>query len=195
MANKRKGLSKTMRFEVFKRDGFKCQYCGQSPPVIILEVDHIVPVASGGNDDQSNLLTSCLDCNRGKGCRGLEQVPISLKISIEEQKIRAKQVAAYNVFLMEIRSGELKTIEELGLYWNNQFRDEQNKFVFGVTRTASIRTFLKNLPQAQIFEAMDIAFERYFPRASGGVWDDDRTFRYFCGVCWNMIRGTERIPK
>ena len=46
--NKRKSITKSVRFEVFKRDGFKCQYCGASAPDVILEVDHIVPVAEGG---------------------------------------------------------------------------------------------------------------------------------------------------
>ena len=41
---KRKNLSKSVRFEVFKRDSFKCQYCGKSAPDVVLEVDHIIPV-------------------------------------------------------------------------------------------------------------------------------------------------------
>jgi 5-methylcytosine-specific restriction endonuclease McrA len=45
---KRKGLSQTIRFEVFKRDAFKCQYCGKSAPEVTLEVDHIIPVSKGG---------------------------------------------------------------------------------------------------------------------------------------------------
>ena len=43
-----------------------CQYCGQSAPDVVLEVDHIVPVAEGGDNDIMNLITSCRDCNRGK---------------------------------------------------------------------------------------------------------------------------------
>lgn len=68
MAN-RKPLSKKMRFEVFKRDKFTCQYCGRMSPDVILEVYHIKPVAEGGTNDLINLVTSCRDCNRGKGKR------------------------------------------------------------------------------------------------------------------------------
>ncbi len=71
MKNKRKGLSKKLRFEVFKRDGFTCQYCGRSAPDVILEVDHIKSVKNGGDNDIMNLITSCFDCNRGKGKRKL----------------------------------------------------------------------------------------------------------------------------
>ena len=44
MATKRKGLSKKIRFEVFKRDRFTCQYCGSQAPQAILVVDHVRPI-------------------------------------------------------------------------------------------------------------------------------------------------------
>jgi len=62
----RKPLSKKIRFEVFKRDSFTCQYCGSKAPDVILEIDHIKPVAKGGKNEIINLVTSCFDCNRGK---------------------------------------------------------------------------------------------------------------------------------
>lgn len=65
--NERIAISKKVRFEVFKRDGFKCQYCGRSAPDVILHVDHINPVSNGGNNDIMNLVTSCSECNLGKG--------------------------------------------------------------------------------------------------------------------------------
>lgn len=64
-------ISKGARFEIFKRDGFTCQYCGRKPPDVILEVDHIHPRALGGDDDEMNLVTSCFDCNRGKSAKEL----------------------------------------------------------------------------------------------------------------------------
>lgn len=74
MPTARKSLSKTLRFEIFKRDGFTCQYCGQRPPDIVLEVDHIQPRAHGGTNDEINLITSCADCNRGKSDRHLGDI-------------------------------------------------------------------------------------------------------------------------
>lgn len=64
--NPRISLSKSKRFDVFARDGFTCQYCGQRPPDIVLEVDHIIAVGNGGTNEDLNLITSCYDCNRGK---------------------------------------------------------------------------------------------------------------------------------
>ena len=54
----RKPIPKKLRFEVFKRDRFTCQYCGRMSPDVILEVDHIKPVAEGGEDEILNLITS-----------------------------------------------------------------------------------------------------------------------------------------
>lgn len=68
----RKPISKKLRFEVFKRDGFACQYCGKKAPEVILHVDHVNPVSKGGKNDILNLITSCSDCNLGKGPRELD---------------------------------------------------------------------------------------------------------------------------
>lgn len=59
-------ISKPLRFEVFRRDSFTCQYCGAKPPDTVLEVDHVHPRSLGGPDALSNLKTACWNCNRGK---------------------------------------------------------------------------------------------------------------------------------
>ncbi len=69
--SKRKSLSKRTRFEVFKRDKFTCQYCGRKSPDVILNCDHVLAVAAGGKNGLLNLITSCEDCNNGKGARHL----------------------------------------------------------------------------------------------------------------------------
>ena len=60
--NKRKGISKKTRFEIFKRDKFTCQFCGQIAPNVILEIDHLKPVVKGGDNNLLNLITSCFSC-------------------------------------------------------------------------------------------------------------------------------------
>lgn len=64
-------ISKTVRFEVFKRDEFTCRYCGRSTPDVTLHVDHVLARSRGGTDDVENLVTSCLECNLGKSARPL----------------------------------------------------------------------------------------------------------------------------
>jgi len=55
-----------LRWQVLKRDNFTCQYCGQQAPNVKLEVDHVLAVEDGGDDNPENLVTSCFACNRGK---------------------------------------------------------------------------------------------------------------------------------
>lgn len=59
-------ISRRLRFEVLRRDNHTCRYCGATAPDSPLTVDHVVPVALGGSDDPSNLITACQDCNNGK---------------------------------------------------------------------------------------------------------------------------------
>lgn len=67
----RQSIRKSVRFEVFKRDSFTCQYCGQKSPDVVLEIDHITPVADGGDNDILNLVTACKACNAGKSDKAL----------------------------------------------------------------------------------------------------------------------------
>lgn len=64
--NARKSIGLTLRFAILKRDGYRCRLCGRAAPDVTLEVDHTVAVANGGTSDESNLMTLCFDCNRGK---------------------------------------------------------------------------------------------------------------------------------
>ncbi len=59
-------LSPKLRYNVLRRDGFTCQYCGRTGQERELEIDHLVPVSKGGTNDIGNLQTACKECNRGK---------------------------------------------------------------------------------------------------------------------------------
>ena len=89
--SKRKTISKKLRFEVFKRDSFTCQYCGKSAPDVVLEVDHINPVSKGGDNDLLNLITSCRDCNRGKSDRELSDDSMVTKQQKELEELQEKR--------------------------------------------------------------------------------------------------------
>jgi HNH endonuclease len=60
-------LSPKKRFNVLKRFNFQCFYCGRRPPEVELQVDHQLPLAVGGEDDDTNLVAACWECNIGKG--------------------------------------------------------------------------------------------------------------------------------
>jgi hypothetical protein len=65
------------RAVIFRRDQFRCAYCGQTSyeDNIKLSVDHIVPRQRGGGDAVSNLITSCMGCNTSKSAIVLPNIP------------------------------------------------------------------------------------------------------------------------
>ena len=68
---RRKAMTPTKRFDILVRDGFRCVYCGAMGAEAILEVDHVYPHIAGGPCEESNLVTACFLCNRGKAARTL----------------------------------------------------------------------------------------------------------------------------
>lgn len=67
IAYERALVTDSMRYDILKRDGFRCQICGASQKDgVTLHVDHIVPVSKGGRSVPSNLRTLCERCNKGK---------------------------------------------------------------------------------------------------------------------------------
>jgi len=63
---RREPISKKLRLLILERDNYRCRICGKFARDVVLEVDHIVPVAKGGTTSLNNLQTLCIDCNRGK---------------------------------------------------------------------------------------------------------------------------------
>ncbi len=57
------------RFNVFLRDRFACQYCGDASPAHDLTFDHVIPRSRGGNTNWTNVVAACTGCNLRKGHR------------------------------------------------------------------------------------------------------------------------------
>lgn len=58
-----------LRFNIYKRDRYRCLICGRSPATTIdieLHIDHVVPFSQGGKTRLDNLRTLCNECNIGK---------------------------------------------------------------------------------------------------------------------------------
>lgn len=180
MATKRKTISKKTCFEVFKRDGFACQYCGAHPPEVILEVDHIVPVAEGGADEFDNYITACFPCNRGKGTVSLDRIPQSLADKAAEVAEREEQILGYNDVMRAARIRIDEDVESVNLVYE--------RFVPGYelsdSSRVSVRMFVEKLGVFPVIDAMELAGERW-------AHCNSKVFRYFCGICWNRIREQE----
>jgi 5-methylcytosine-specific restriction endonuclease McrA len=68
----RDAIPPRMRFRVLQRDAFRCTYCGRTArDGAVLHLDHLVPVAAGGQTTEDNLVTACDTCNVGKSDLGV----------------------------------------------------------------------------------------------------------------------------
>lgn len=177
MTAARKPISKKVRFEVFKRDGFTCQYCGAHPPDVILEVDHIIPVVGGGADTEENLVTSCFSCNRGKAANPLSVTPKSLAIKASEVQEAEDQLAGYRS-VMQARADRIEDDA-----WRVADTLIPNSSKDGISRQwfQSIKIFNERLPLHEVIESADIARARK-------PYSEHQRFKYFCGVCWSKIK-------
>lgn len=175
---KRIGIPKMLRFEVFKRDGFCCQYCGAHPPSVKLHVDHIVPVAFGGTNDIDNLVTACEPCNLGKGARSLSVVPQSLAEKAIEVAEREEQLRGYSAVLEAKRQRlEDDTWRVLDVMYPSMNSVQRCDF-------SSVKVFIEKLGVHAVLESAEIAVSSSVPFK--------RMFSYFCGVCWNKVRESKK---
>lgn len=160
-----------VRFEVFKRDKFTCQYCGRKAPDVVLHCDHIDPRAVGGSNDILNLVTSCKDCNGGKGA-----VPLSDAAALHKQREMLAE--------LEERRQQI----EMMLAWRDSLQAQQQDAVDIVTeriakRTggtpnengrALLRRWLQKFKLEEVLSAMDEAFDLYLTYTGDKV--DDRSW-------------------
>jgi len=134
---KRKPISKKTRFEIFKRDSFKCVYCGRTPEAdgVKLVVEHIRPVVKGGENDYLNLVTACFDCNSGKGKRELSDKSVIEKQrkELELQNIRRNQLLEMKQWrdeLIKIKESEIDFFNnELGRLFNRSLNEHGRETV------------------------------------------------------------------
>lgn len=70
--------AKFSRENVFIRDNYTCQYCGEFGPELELTFDHVTPRAKGGGTHWMNIATACGPCNRRKGCKSLSECDMDL---------------------------------------------------------------------------------------------------------------------
>lgn len=184
MTTARKGLSKRTRFEVFKRDGFRCLYCGATPADRPLHVDHVKPVSDGGGNEPHNLVTACVDCNGGKSDVPLDQRRLAPTMSSEDAKDHADQIKAYLSAQRDVADAR----DDLLAIAETRWADSVGWELLKRERT-TLRTFIKRLGVEPVLDAIDIAASRV---PASTAYQSNKTFAYFCGICWRHIKGNVR---
>jgi len=182
MATKRTAISKKTRFEIFKRDGFKCMYCGNHPPQVLLHVDHIDPVSNGGKNDPDNLITACEPCNLGKSATPLSSVPQSLKDKALLTMEREEQIRGFQ----SVMAGKRIRIEDEAYEVADLFVSHFNEDGIRKDYLVSIKNFIDKLGLDDCLDSMEKAVAKK-------PYSKNTCFTYFCGICWNKIRESDGV--
>lgn len=185
----RKNISKKNRFEVFKRDAFKCQYCGKSSPDVILEVDHIKPVSEGGSNDITNLITACFDCNRGKTNILLDDNAVIEKQrkqleELNERRNQLKMMMEWREGLSELENDKIEIVKEK---WS-----EITDFSINENGEKSIKKWLKKFDLNLILDCMEISTNQYLTTHKNGDFTHtsvEKAFKYIERIAVNKQKG------
>lgn len=182
--NARRTIPKALRFDVFKRDSFKCQYCGSAAPEFVLHIDHILPHAKGGTNDITNLITSCLACNLGKSDKVLDENTALAKSrsQLEELQERHEQREMMMQWREGLRELTLADVDRLSGYWS----DLAPGFSANDNGRKIIKRWLRHYNLDEILRAMDISAEQYLEtdgngQATGASWE--LAFSKIPGIC------------
>lgn len=174
-------VTKRLRYEILRRDGFRCRYCGATPAEAELRVDHVVPEALGGPSVPSNLATACHPCNSGKSSV-LPEAPIVEQVADDALRWSAA---------MELAASEMEARLRERDDQNLVFLNEWTAYTYGGSAqqvfpldpnwsTSVTRLRTAGLTDPLIVEAVNATL------GANRVLPENR-FRYFCGVAWNMI--------
>jgi len=183
----RKPLTKKLRFEVFKRDSFACQYCGQKSPDVLLEVDHIEPVSKGGSNELFNLITSCKACNAGKSDRKLSDASVVEKQrrQLEELQERKEQIEMMFQWQKGLLDLEDDVTDRLSSYWS-ELVPGYSLNEHGIKTLKKLR---KTFELHEVMSGMKTAAESYI-EFQGGVPEKESV-----ELAWKKLGGICRLNR
>lgn len=184
----RKAMSKKTRFEVFKRDSFRCQYCGAEAPTVLLQVDHIDPVADGGTNDIANLVTSCAACNAGKSDRRLDDnsAIAKSKAQLDELQQRREQLE----LMMEWKRGLVDLSNETLDQVNDYFGERTGESAQTPAAKEYLRKIIKKFGASEVIDAIDSGIQSYLQFDKSDKPTHESVTRL-----WTMLSGICRVTR
>lgn len=105
------------RYNLFLRDGFRCQYCGNTYSTKELTFDHVVPRSKGGRSEWTNIVAACSADNLRKADRTVAQAGLKLiRAPYEPTPHQLDKAARQAPFI----NGELHETWHDFLYWDSE---------------------------------------------------------------------------
>lgn len=162
---KRESISKRTRFEVFKRDSFSCQYCGQSAPEVLLVIDHIIPVSKGGKSDILNLITACQDCNNGKSDKLLSD---NSEINKKKAQLDLINEKKNQLEMMYEWQSELIDLDAQAVNKVNDIFEQLTGFKIVNSGLKDIRSFIKKYGFVEVIDTVKVCVDQYIKFEQNG---------------------------
>lgn len=187
-------VSKRLRYEVLRRDGHACCYCGAAAPEVKLTVDHVVPVALGGKDVPENLVTACESCNSGKSSSSPD-APIVANVADDALRW-ARAMSMATELAQRDRGEEDRFLADMDKSWQSAFVNdaatpEQAKQAIAARfyRDDGWQQSLLRLRAAGLsIDDFSAIFDDVMPR---NYIENGRIWRYFCGACWKALQARQ----
>lgn len=105
------------RANIYRRDDFTCQYCGEEFSTEDLTFDHVIPASRGGRRDWTNIVTACLPCNRKKD----DQTPVEAGMVLRKLP---RKPSPSPVFKVSVGFRKVPASWRDWLYWNVELDSE-----------------------------------------------------------------------
>lgn len=179
-------ISTRTRFEILKRDGFRCRYCGADPTKCVLHVDHVLAIANGGTDDPVNLVASCRSCNLGKSAVPLEARKFAPPSSPDELLEQAEQIRAYLGAQKSLAMAMEEVVGTVVSHWQDQTGDHD---YIPRDLPAKIKNALAYMSMGELIEAATVTASHVRHKSH------DQQSRYFSAVVRNMRQRKQCAPE
>ena len=150
----------------------------------MLHVDHIKPVKDGGDNNITNLITSCADCNLGKGARLLSDKSVVSKQREQLQELSNKREQLK--MMMEWREELLKLEEEKLNFVKLRF-EKLSKCTLTNVGISELSKVIRSFPYEMVIDAVDASTNQYLkPDISNDKYTSEsvnKSFDYIEKIC------------
>jgi hypothetical protein len=140
-----------------------------------------VPVSKRGGNNIDNLYTACFDCNRGKSNTELSTTTKTIEeklVILREKELQYTEFKKFNDKINQRINADIREVEDIysSIFAGWEFSD---KF------RLSVKPFIVSLGVQDVRGAME--------KACTKMKREDHALKYFCGICWNKIKGKKPV--